>query len=357
MSGAFPRRRWFVIYAAIAVIAGIVVGQLNERISATLGASSPAAALSLIVLLPLLAIATRPVYVRAAQRDESRRVIGVIWAFRSGKGSFFAKTVVVWIAVFAIIGGLVIALYRQGGAVAVATIANWLVVASALVFLTHIAPADATRLRLAERVSIFVLGPEGAGKTTFIALAPLDHLSKESATWSVQPGTTAANVAVDLYEKRGQTLPQGVGSLEHIVIRRQVWSEFTGVRPRPVEFTEVPDGAAPGAWKAKSGNSGFAVVLRRELDPKLLREQLSRIRQIAAARSKMKIPVALVLTGLDSDAERSALPGISEETKKLLDEFTRKWRVFLTTDRAGGDAEDFTPAGQVSAIAWLLRKM
>ena len=261
---------------------------------------------------------------------------------------------VIWIVVLAVTSALLIALFREGAAVVVATIANWVVVMSALVFVSHIAPAGGTRLGLAKKVTIFVLGPAGAGKTTFIALAARDEISKESATWNVHPGAKAAQVATDLYEHR---TPQVLGSLEHTLMRRRPWSEFTGVRPLPVEFDEVPDGVPPTAWTAKRGSSGFAVVLHRELDLKQLREQLSRIRRIAAAKSKMSQPVAIVLTGLDSDADRSALPEISEETKKLLDEFTRKWRVFLTTDRAGGDAEHFNPAGQVSAIAWLLTKM
>lgn len=354
MSAASPRRRWFVVYVVLAIVAAIAVGQFNERISATLGASSQMAALSFIALLPLLAIATRPVYVQVGQRDESRRVIGLIWALRYAKLSFLIRTIVLWLVLLGITGATVVALFREGAAVAVATIANWIVVLSALVFLAHIAPGDATRLGLANKVTIFVLGPEGAGKTTFIALAPRDTLSKESATWNVHPGPKAAQVATDLYEHRTS---QVAGTLEHTILHRQPWSEFTGMRPRPVAFDEVPDGAPPTGWSAKRGSSAFVVVLRRELDPKLLREQLSRIRRIAAARSKMSQPVAVVLTGLDADAERAALPEIGEETKKLLDEFTRKWRVFPTTDRAGGDAEHFNPAGQVSAIAWLLKRM
>lgn len=343
-----------LIYTAIAVAAAIVVAQFNEQISATLGASSPAAALLVIALLPLLAIATRPVYIQVAQREQRRRVIGLIWALRSGKWSFLMRTVVLWIVVLAIVGGLVVVLYREGAAVAVATVANWIVVASALVFLLHIVPAGGTRLGLADRVSIFVLGPKGAGKTKFILLAPLDHLSKESATWTVHAGSKAQALTEGLYEN---DVPANVGTVEHTIMHRRVWSEFTGLRPRPVEFNEIPEDAPPTAWTAKRGSSGFAVVLRRELDLKLLREQLSRIRRIAAAKSKMSQPVAVVLTGFDSDPERSTTPEVGEDVRKLLDEFTRKWRVFLTTDRAGDDTEHFNPAGQVSAIAWLLGRM
>src|SRR5205823_10134011 len=104
-------RRWRVAYFTIAVLAAVVVAFANESISGFLAASPLNASVALIVLLPFLAIATRPVYVRVAQRNESHRTIGIIWALRTHSFRFFARTIGVWLLLMLVFGASSVAMF------------------------------------------------------------------------------------------------------------------------------------------------------------------------------------------------------------------------------------------------------
>lgn len=360
-----PQRKWRLLYAAITVVSAVVVALGNETISAFLASGSASGALALLVLLPLAAVATRPVYIRVGERNEPRRVIGVIWALRMGRVGFFIKTFFVWIGIIVVAGIASIVLYRYEGVSFTAGLSNWLLVASALTLLAHAIPHD-VRLPPAASVQVFVLGPKGAGKTTFIVLAPLDRRSPESATWIVAPSAVSAALAGQLFTKR-RVDPAMLQSAapRHVVTRRRIWSQFVGLRPQPVELIEVPPGASTNPFQAVRGKSGFVVVVPKGSEAKQIDEQIERIRGIAAGggpAARIRYPVAIVISRCDGDLDRMRESiALDEESERIVQTAVRKWAIFRTTDRAGerdlNDPEGFTPAGQVTAIAWLLSSM
>jgi hypothetical protein len=357
-----PGRRWRVIYFAVAILAAVVVTFANESISGFLAASPLNASVALIVLLPFLAIATRPIYVRVAQRNESHRTIGIVWALRTRSFRFFARTIGVWLLLMLVFGASSVAMFKQGGEVAVATLSNWLYVASLFTLIVHVLPSEA-RLPPAKAVRVIVLGPDGAGKTNFIGLAPVDRVSAENDRWSVTSSSASAAMTAALYKTKGGVVSNPATPLRHTVSRRRIWSQFTGVRPVPVDFVELPARAQPDAALRDGNRTAYAIVVAHPVRAANVRQQLDRIRKIEGRpKGKLRAAIAIVVTRCDDAALRTAgAILLDQETIEILQESARRWSAFPTTDRArasdGTDPEGFAPAGQVKAIAWLLSSL
>jgi hypothetical protein len=361
MSTRSGTNRWkgAVVYPASAVVATLILFRWNEDISAGLGASSLWAALLVILGMPLAALATRPRYVQPAQRAEQQRVIGLVWALRNRKFSFFVRTILLWIVLLLVVGAALVFLYSGGGAVAAATIANWIVVTSTIVFLAHITPSENLRLSPGQPAEIYILGPPQSGKMTFMALAERDKVSPEAATCQVHPTKEAADVTSAFYSSRkAATQSPNVARMRQMVSLRHPWSEFTGVRPTPVDLVKVAANVPSSPYDLKRRKCGFVIALPNEVDPPALRKELARIRAMVKTHSKVRKPIAVVVTKCDDQEARTKELVVDPAVKKMLDDLApRRWRIFRTTDRAGNDSEQFTPAGQVSAIAWLMKRM
>lgn len=347
-------------YFALAALAATIVYFANARITTFLGESSATGAIALFVVLPLAAILTRPVIV-AEKRGRQQRAIGLLYALRSFRLSFFVKSVGWWI-LFTIVVVLVVALlYREAALKSAEGVSNWWYVTNLLVLVVHLIPGQ-FRLPAQRAVTIIVLGAKDAGKSTFIGLLALEKLPQE---WSVQPSDSARSLLLNLLARaKGTiaTLPD-TGTARFVFTRPGAWSMYTGVRPTPVDFVEVghldwrtiPQGAPRGV--------GVALLIPANGDEETIIAEVQRLLHAARTAEKMTRkgrivpPVAVVLT--KSDLAPSAV--LPKEAVAALDQDCGKWAAFSTSDRAGesSDAEpqDFSPKGNMDVTLWLLRNV
>jgi hypothetical protein len=346
-------------YFALAALAAAIVYFANARITAFLGESSATGAIALFVVLPLAAILTRPVIV-AEKRGRKQRAIGLLYALRSFRLSFFVKSIGWWI-LFTV--GVVLAvalLYREAALQGAEAVSNWWYVTNLLVLVVHLIPGQ-FRLPARRPVTIIVLGAKDAGKSTFIGLQALEKLPQE---WSRQPSDTARNLVLNLLARaKGSiaTLPDS-GTARFVFTRPGAWSMYTGVRPTPVDFVEVdhldwraiPEGAPRGVGvalliPANGGDEPITAEVQRLLHAIRTTDKMTH-------KGRIVPPVAVVLT--KSDLAPSAV--LPKDAVAALDQDCRgKWAAFQTSDRDGepADVEGFSPKGNMTVTLWLLRSM
>jgi hypothetical protein len=346
------------VYVCLALLAAVIVFFANARITAFLRDSSAAGAIVLFLVLPLAAILTRPVIV-ASKRGRQQRAIGLLYALRSFRISFFAKSLLWWILFSIVITGVVAVLYREAEMKATEAVSNWWYVTNLLALIVHLVPSQ-FRLPARRPLTIIVLGAKDSGKSSFIGLLAIEKLPPE---WSVQPSDAARNLLLNLYARAtGATtsFPSG-GPARLVFTRPGAWAQYTGVRPTPVDFVEVdylnwralPESAPRGL--------GIALLIPATGSQDTINAEVQRLLRVVRTTEKMTHkgrimpPVAVVLTKSDLTPD-AALP---KDAAEVLEQNCRKWLVFTTSDRGGelSDIEGFSPKGNMSAVLWLLRNV
>jgi signal recognition particle receptor subunit beta len=321
------------VYLALAALAAVVVYFTSDAINAFLGRSSTMGAIWLFAVLPLAAILTRPVIV-AAQRGHTQRAIGIVYAVRAVRISFFFKSLVLWAVFTTFVITLIGYLYREAEMQAAAGVANWWYLTNLLVLLLHLIPGR-FRLSPAKPVTVLVCGPPNAGKSTFIGLLPIEPLPRD---WSVMPSEEARRLLLNVHARaKGDTEIAAMPSRARITFTRpRVWSSYIGTRPVPVDFIEVT--GAPS-----QASDGIVLVLPATSD--LTREVQRMITQ------KIDAPLAVLMTKSDlaPDAE------LPSEAREVLDRHCRTWRSFKASDRLGEptELEGFSPKGFLDAVMFV----
>ncbi len=347
-------------YFALAALAAAIVYFANARITAFLGESSATGAIALFVVLPLAAILTRPVIV-AEKRGRKQRAIGLLYALRSFRLSFFVKSIGWWM-LFTIVVLLVVALlYREAALKGAEAVSNWWYVTNLLVLAVHLVPGQ-FRLPARRAVTILVLGAKEAGKSTFIGLLALEKLPQE---WSVQPSEAARSLLLNLLARaKGSiaTLPD-TGTARFVFTRPGAWSMYTGVRPTPIDFVEVDHLDWRAIPERAPRGVGVALLVPAGSDDGTLTAEVQRLLHAVRTAEKMTHkgrivpPVAVVLT--KSDLALSAV--LPKDAVAALDQNCGKWAAFQTSDRDGepsdADAEDLSPQGNMAVTLWLLRNV
>ncbi|HEX7981721.1 MAG TPA: hypothetical protein VF461_24145 [Gemmatimonadaceae bacterium] len=349
-----------IVYVALALAAAAIVYFANDAISGFLRTRSVAGAGALFLLLPLAAFLTRPVVV-LAQRNQQQRAIGVVYALRTRKIGFIARSFGLWLASTLAIVVLVALLYREGQIAGAAAVSNWWYVVNLLSLLAHLAPGR-FQLAAGQPVTVLVLGAPDAGKSTFIGVLPLD---KTNAEWQFNAMPSTARLTAQLHARaRGADEIQPLGEVPRsTLVGHRPWAPYAGVRPIPVDFVELRHFESARLPRKRAAiaicvpAAGGEEAIRHELQRHL---QALRSAGLAGDGGKVRLPVAVLLSKADLSAltPGRATNALPKRTSELLDQNCRTWEAFAVTDRSGapGDrgTQGFTPQGYSEAALWLV---
>jgi signal recognition particle receptor subunit beta len=347
--------RW--LYLVAALIAALIVAFANEAISNFLRKHSSVGALALFVVVPLAAFLTRPLVI--VERNRSQRAIGLVYALRRRRIGFIFGSIGLWLLATVLVLAAILLLYREAEIRAAAAVSNWWYVTNALVLVAHLVPGH-FRLPATRPITIVVTGAKRSGKTTLIALLPIDAPPRG---WAVTPTASATRLTTQLHDRaRGAGEIQSLNETpRYMFLRERMWSEYAGVRPIPVDFVELK--LFDAHQVSSSGRVGVLLMVESMLAPEAARaeamRQLNAVRiapGLAARDGRIRVPVAVVFSKSDLAPVPVVLP--SAEVTVLLDQNCRRWRAFSASDRAGAsddtEVEGFNPKGFMDATLWLI---
>lgn len=353
-------------YVAIAVAGLVVVWFENATISTFLARASAGGAIGLFIGLPFLAFLTRPVRIRSTTRNEYRKGLGLLHALRARDGRFFLAVIGWTLLTLVVVAAVLVGVYALGLLVWVATICNWVYVVSFGIVLLHLVPST-IHVGSARPVTIYVMGEEGAGKSTLIGLLPLDP---SLPAWTVAPSPTAKAIALRLQSQIPQERASAAGAKtpQHFFTHVRPWSRYVGVRSRPVDFVEIHGGHSKGRGKRIPG---FVLMLPStaldrpsEERAALLKKEIHRVRERAKIGKDGRItnPVVLLISKADlaTSPLRDGESVFTEEERLALEKRMKMFEVFVAADREASSSDSrtsFAPRGYKKSVVWLLERI
>lgn len=293
------RDRYTYLSAAGAAILVVVFG--NDAVTRFFAMRSQVGYGVLFLLLPLLALLTRPLEVNpGARRQHVERALASVYAVRNRRSGILWKTAGFWMLWVSTLVGVSFLLVGMGLYRWVSAVGNWAFVTTTAILVWNLFPG---RFHLMPGVTftVAVLAPSGVDRAAYAGLVALDRTADGWMTSTSESG----DAAVDRFYKLargGPAPPPMTGAVCLFFMQPHVWSRFTGDRPAPVDFVDGPTAAL------RSGRRGILILLPPALAgatadaQQFVKRETQRFLDTSGKKRKkhpeLRVPVAVVVDAL-----------------------------------------------------------